>query len=1048
MSRIRFSKLLLALPALVIFTGTLQAVTTISFSPAPTANTITLTCDVVSGANPVVNVPVIASAAATAVSASVTTGQGVVALQSDDKTLLTTSQSVGLSAVNFGFRLGAGCRGATSGSSVTITFTATSVSPISVTANIVLANTTSTALTASASSVTLACTKGGSAGSPVAINVTSAALGGTNFYVDQTTALPPWVQVSNTATSGAPNQANPGPIVLTLTPQACTSLALGTYPTAGPYQLTLANPPGAPLKIPVTMVVANGNPLTQIAPVTLTYVKPTTYGQSNQNLVASSAGPVFYQIDMNTVPGWLTVTPTSNTIAASGTQVLDFQSVAGAATLPLGSYTANVHIKVANAVDMVVTVYLQVQNASTALGVVEAHDQSAQWTLGTPYPTFTLTPIATDSPVGYSVSIVGDSGNNLPVSWNPTKGMAYNFGSPISITFPAGTFASSSPGDHPKWDVTLTNLTTNTAIPSCCSVSVNVQSPGARISSAMPSALSTAPAGTTLNLTLNGSGFVTAAPPQQTVVGVVPQNGQFIVLDAGTITNVSVVSSTTISLTLTVPTNPDPYFPFAAGGPVTLGVCNPNGTTCSTPGTGGTLTLQIGGGPIIQAVTSASSFIQAAAPALTPLAPFDIISLFGQDFCISGGTGCTISNPTNPILYGQTTTTGPLQYLTSLSPDGGTRALTVAFQTHTTPPTPIGMAPLLFATNSQINAIVPEAVNAYVGKVVDIVVSFGPVATSVKSAVYPVLIANVDPGIFTVGSGGNGAAAALDKFGNLVSATNPVSVNLASDYISLYVTGLGEPDSTKASPAWSTTTCMADADYVNLANGSTSPNGNVLIDGLVFQTLLFPTSPASVQPCLMSTDTAGLTSNLPTVTIGGLPGTVTYAGFVPDSVAGLYQINVTLPTGTAAFTAGTPYTTNFTDPNGSVLDTLIGGTTLPVYITSRTIPSQLVTLNVKAQLDVVPTLTAGGTSVTAAHGSFSNLQSIATFAVTGGSGTYHFAAPSLPAGFSIDASSGAITVPTAASVTASGTHTVTITVTDPSPGTTFTGTATITFNIT
>jgi len=34
----------------------------------------------------------------------------------------------------------------------------------------------------------------------------------------------------------------------------------------------------------------------------------------------------------------------------------------------------------------------------------------------------------------------------------------------------------------------------------------------------------------------------------------------------------------------------------------------------------------------------------------------------------------------------------------------------------------------------------------------------------------------------------------------------------------------------------------------------------------------------------------------PTVTIGGKAATVSYAGFVADSIAGLYQINAVVPT--------------------------------------------------------------------------------------------------------------------------------------------------------
>ena len=38
------------------------------------------------------------------------------------------------------------------------------------------------------------------------------------------------------------------------------------------------------------------------------------------------------------------------------------------------------------------------------------------------------------------------------------------------------------------------------------------------------------------------------------------------------------------------------------------------------------------------------------------------------------------------------------------------------------------------------------------------------------------------------------------------------------------------------------------------------------------------------------------------MTIGGVAATVTYAGWVQDSVAGLYQINVTIPKATTSVT--------------------------------------------------------------------------------------------------------------------------------------------------
>ena len=63
------------------------------------------------------------------------------------------------------------------------------------------------------------------------------------------------------------------------------------------------------------------------------------------------------------------------------------------------------------------------------------------------------------------------------------------------------------------------------------------------------------------------------------------------------------------------------------------------------------------------------------------------------------------------------------------------------------------------------------------------------------------------------------------------------------------------------------------------------------IDGAVIQSALLATN--VFPPCL---------TTAPTVTICGKTATVSYAGFVADSVGGLYQINATVP---ACVTPGT-----------------------------------------------------------------------------------------------------------------------------------------------
>jgi len=62
-------------------------------------------------------------------------------------------------------------------------------------------------------------------------------------------------------------------------------------------------------------------------------------------------------------------------------------------------------------------------------------------------------------------------------------------------------------------------------------------------------------------------------------------------------------------------------------------------------------------------------------------------------------------------------------------------------------------------------------------------------------------IVATDPGIFTIGADGQGNGAILDLNNNLISSTNPAGLRSTtvtgnSDIVSIYMTGLGIPDST------------------------------------------------------------------------------------------------------------------------------------------------------------------------------------------------------------------------------------------------------------
>ncbi len=311
---------------------------------------------------------------------------------------------------------------------------------------------------------------------------------------------------------------------------------------------------------------------------------------------------MFFSVDPTSIPLWLTVSPMSGT---TGSPVsVGFTPTAGAQTLALGGYTANIHLKVSGELDFVLPVNLQVKNPAPTLTVAEGTTRTVNWTLGTALPSFLITPVSSDSPIAYSVTTT--PGTLFP-QVSATSGLAYSFGSPLTVTFLQSVFGAAAPGAALTGSVIITPSGGSAVT---VAITVNVKSPGAAISILSPNALPTATSGT-FTVVISGSGFVASSDTSLvTRVGVV--TGGLIVPDSNLVA--SVVNSTSIDVVITVPSTADPYLPFSGnGGSIVIGVCNPQGVACSTP-TGPTPTLTIGINPIVQAVTSAASFAEATPP--------------------------------------------------------------------------------------------------------------------------------------------------------------------------------------------------------------------------------------------------------------------------------------------------------------------------------------------------------------------------------------------------------------------------------------------------
>ena len=992
-SALRFHglKAVFAMLALTACAGTMHATNTLSVS----ASTLTLNCNTQTGpASGTITVKAVtaplANAPITVTTAAVS--NGVVVTAPSSSTLTSTNNTAG---IVFTVSFAPGCVGAAAGNQ-TLTFKNGATNDVTVAVTTTL-TATSSGLAASAVTITCARTSGGvyTPGAAQTVSATSTATpGGTPFTVDTVTNAPPaWLTV--TPTTGGTATATPVTFTV-VAASGCGAFASGTS-TIG--TIHLLNAPAPDKVIQITLQVVPPTPLTVApSPATLSYTKLSGTAGYVDVRVTSAVNPApFFAVNTATLPIWLTVDSTTGSVPKN----LRFSTTSVCDTLAPGTYSANVALKVSGYADSTLPVSLLVTNKAPRLSVSEGTTRNISWTLGQPLPTPVITAVSSDSPIPYSVTT---GGTLAPVvSSSQQQGLAYAFGTPISVSFNPLVFAAAVPGSILTGTVTLNWGSPVSTI--VVTFNVSILSPGAALSGLTPASLPTAGAGASFNVVLTGSGFVPSADlTQKTKVGVVLNNS--IVTDPAISANV--INPSNIILTITVPASADPNLPFAtsgAGGNVVLGICNPGGGTCSTPT--GTAVLTIGGGPIIQAVTSAAAFVQVTPPTLPTIAPFDMVSIFGANFCSSGGTGCGSSQ----VLYG--TEDATLRYTSTLSPDsaGATqRFVTVSFLTHGSS-TVLGVAPLLFVTNSQINLLVPAALSGSVGAgTVDMVVSFGygSGATLLKSSPFNVNVASNDPGIFTVGADGQGSGAILDSTYAIVSPGNPAGVRSTaadSDVIQLYVTGLGAPDATGSS---STGISAYPADCTSLGTYLSNLNafmGSSLtnLDGTTIQSAAL--GAGRLPPCL---------ATAPTVTIGGVAATsVLYAGFVPDTISGLYQINVKLPGSAAAYML-----------NGVSVSPVVSPVLLPVTVTVGGVPTQAgVSVWVAPRLKVVaPTALSGTVGVVWAS---SNNSVVATE----GTGNYIYSLTSglLPSGLSLNFG-GAITGTPAANT--GGTYIVTVTATD------------------
>jgi uncharacterized protein (TIGR03437 family) len=940
-------------------------------------------------------------------------GNGLVLTPPSSATLTSSTNSTGIA---FTVSAAVGCVGNSTGPT-TITFQAGGNADVPVTVSDTVTATTS-GLVVSPASIALTCTL--TPGNPgtytrsaaQTISITSAATGGTPFTLDTSAGNDPsWVTLAPTTLTGT---ANGTPTTFTIQATAgsspCGGFAAGTTHN---FSLHLQNAPAGDKLIPVSLTIVSPSPLT-ITPVpsaptvSLTYVKSSGVAGIANVLVSSTVPALFVQVNTATLPTWLTVDNT----AGSAPWSLRFSTTSYADSMAPGSYTATVLFKATGYADTPLTVYLLVNNKPPRLSV-NSTQVNLTWTIGTPPPAYTIVATSGDSPIQYSIKTAGTLAPVVTAA--QLSGLAYSFGTQIGISFNSSVFASSQPGAILTGTVTLTWGTP--ASTTVVAFQVTVQSPGSTLTSITPSTVPTSASPNSFSVALTGTGFVGGSDvTSKTRIGIVVNNA--IVPDSNLA--ISVTNPSNMILTITVPGTPDanlPFDPTGSGGVVHLGIVNGNGSSIPS----GTVSLSIGSGPIIQGITSASSFTETGAA----FAPYDMISIFGANFCASNGTGCGSATILEGVPDALT-----LRYPTSLplpAPDATGRLVSVNFLQHGTS-TLIGGAPLLFASNGQINAIVPAGVSTYDNGTVDVVVTFGfgvaPAATLLQSAPFTVNITATDPGIFTVGSDGQGSGAVLDASYNLIGTSNPAgmrSTGADSDTILIYATGLGLPTSTGDNTGTSAgciaaTPASGTGSYQATLQSATSVSPSLTnIDGAVIQGALLNTG--NLPPCITS---------VPTVTIGGVAaGTVAYAGFVADTVAGLYQLNVPLPSTTGTFYPNYPLTnnpiTNITAPVQLPLQITLNGVSQPgvtIWVAPRLKVTDPLGNTTQNPLDVISTTVGVSYSGTVT----------ATETATGTTYSYAVTSGLLPTGLALNGTTGVISGKPAANT--AGSYTITVTATD------------------
>jgi uncharacterized protein (TIGR03437 family) len=700
----------------------------------------------------------------------------------------------------------------------------------------------------------------------------------------------PWLALPQTPINGFPSTT---PVTVGLN-QAATALNPGTY--NGTIVIASLGSGIAPLNVPVTLTVSN-NPLFLVTPPILNFNYQVLQGIPNplQFTLASTLGSIPFALSAPTTTNaqFVSFTPAAGTATTTTTPITVALNNLVVTSLAPGTYQNTIQVggtgASAGTPAAAVQVNLTVSNSplvnvSPQAIVFPAYTQGA----ALPQPVVvSLTSTNPTSPLGVSVSsnvawlaVSGLSSATTPSQFNVTFAPAgLNPGTyngiitvtsgaqvqqiPVTLTITSGitvsvtpatplAFAQASGGAAPAAQLVTVNTTGGQALGFSANVTTASGGNWLLINNGTATVSGVAPMG--FNVSVSGAGLAPGTYNGSVVVTAINASNPSLTIPVTlTVTAAQTLAAnqTSLSFSGAVGGNAPATQPIAVtsttGSPVAF-------TATAQPLGGNWLTVSPGTGTTPATVTVTANQAGLAAGSYT-----GTVTLTST---VTGATALTI--PVTLTVGAQATPT-VVTVLNAASFGAGSVApgeIISLFGTGLGPVTPVGLtltssgtvstnigntqvffdgvpAPLTYVSAGQINAVVPYEVASRT--TTQVTVQFNGITSPAAS----IAVGATSPGIFAVNGSGSGPGAILNQNSTVNAAGNPAS---AGSVVVIFATG----------------------------EGVTTPT-------VATGTVISSTLPKPVAPV--------------TVTIGGLPATIQYAGSAPGDVAGVLQLNVTVPAG-------------------------------------------------------------------------------------------------------------------------------------------------------